>query len=509
MITRRKPPDSRIERQIITGMIISDRFLKEIAPIYRLDCLRLPYARSVATWCMEYFKEYNCAPGKHIQDLFLVHKSTDPDPDRMQLVEQFLAGLSEEYETAQTFNVEYILDKTELHFRKVALEALQQKLIQSVAGGRVEDAEALIAGFDRVTRPKSVGINPVSDPQIIAKAFSKESGEQMFSLPGDLGRMIGHFERKMFTMVVGPMGRGKSWWLQEIALRALFSGFHTLFVSLEMSESQMTRRIQHNLTGLPKEKWAGEIHVPVFDCKHNQTGECKNVNRTGTRQLMDSNSQMPEYGSEQTGYKICTACREQKGFEPAVWYKTEKKDSISISRAITKGQALASTLLRGGRFKLITPPPNSLNVSGLRTMLDNWEYYEGWIPDVIVTDYADKFAPEDSYVKEYRHRIYQSVLAHKALAMERNCFVVSGSQSNTGRDDNKRVRSGDFAEDIRKKAEIDIAFSLNQLPEEKQKGMMKIAAMKIRDDDFDVLRECLVLQQLKIGRPYLDSYYGY
>ena len=34
---------------------------------------------------------------------------------------------------------------------------------------------------------------------------------------------------------------------------------------------------------------------------------------------------------------------------------------------------------------------------------------------------------------------------------------------------------------------------------------MKIAMMKIRDDYFNVTKQCIVLQQLKIGKPYLDS----
>jgi len=97
---------------------------------------------------------------------------------------------------------------------------------------------------------------------------------------------------------------------------------------------------------------------------------------------------------------------------------------------------------------------------------------------------------------------------HKALASERKCLVISASQSNTGRDDEKKIKSGDFAEDIRKRAEVDIAFSLNQTSDQKEKGIMIISPMKIRDDDFNPKMECMVLQQLRIGKPYLDSYWG-
>ena len=506
MIKRRKAPDSRIERQIATGMIVSESFLKELIPIFRQDSLMLPYAKAVANWCIEYYNEYQEAPGRHIQDLFLAHKDDYIDPDQFALIETFLAGLSDEYEKAETFNVEYILKKTEFHFRKQSLDTLKNNLAQSIASGRVEEAEALIGGFDRIARPKTVGVNPISDTSVIANAFDESSGDRMFSFAGDLGRMLGSFERGMLAMIVGPMGRGKTWWLQEITLRGLFAGFNVLFVSLEMSEKQMVRRLHHGLSALPKKKWAGNMLIPVFDCELNQTNKCKNRERTCRVGIIDSEGEIKDFDSVPDEYEVCTACRDRRNFVPAVWYKEKKKKVLETIGAIQKGRALERTLLRGNRFKLINPPPGTLNIAKLETMLDNWEYYEGWIPDVIVTDYADKFAPEDKFTQEYRHRVYQTVVAHKALGLKRNCLVASASQSNTGRDDNKKVRSGDFAEDIRKKAEVDIAFSLNQTAEQKEQNVMMISPMKIRDEDFSTLQECMVLQQLKIGKPYLDSY---
>ena len=47
---------AKIEKNIITGMILSGRFLEEIKPIYRP--LTVPFARTVADWCIEYYEEY-------------------------------------------------------------------------------------------------------------------------------------------------------------------------------------------------------------------------------------------------------------------------------------------------------------------------------------------------------------------------------------------------------------------------------------------------------------------
>ena len=54
--------DASIERNIITGMITSNDFLKEIQPVIRTNLLQSSFARSLAKWCLEYYEEYEEAP---------------------------------------------------------------------------------------------------------------------------------------------------------------------------------------------------------------------------------------------------------------------------------------------------------------------------------------------------------------------------------------------------------------------------------------------------------------
>lgn len=507
MITRNKPPDSRIERQIAIGMITNTPFVREIEQIYRPDFLALPYVKTVVGWCLDYYQRYKEAPGRHIQDIFIAHRQGSLDPAQADLIETFLAGLSDEYEQAETFNVQYVSDKAEKHFRQQALDNLRKQLATSIVGGRIEDGEALVADFNRIVRHQSVGVDPISNTEEVVKALDDtQKGDTLFSMPGDLGRMIGPFERGHLVAILAPMKRGKTWWLQEIALRGLFSGYNVLFVSLEMTKRQMIRRMYHNLCALPSKRWATEgFVIPVFDCKENQYNLCDKISRKCNTGIMDDGDKLIYPVPKQ--YKPCTACRGEREYKATAWHRVQEFTALDAIKAVKKARALKKTFLRGGRLKLYTPPPNTLSVAQLQTMLDNWEYYEAWVPDVVITDYSDKFAPEDRAIKEYRHRIYQTILAHKALALGRNILVVTAAQSNTGRDDRKDVGAGAWAEDIRKKAEVDIAWSLNQKPEEKQQGIMRILMSAQRHDDFDTVSECMVLQQLKIGKPYLDSYW--
>lgn len=505
MMIRRKPVDTSIERKIVTGMIISTEYLKNIIPIYKQEySLTQNYLKSIADWCIEYFNKFEEAPKQHIQDIFLIHKNNNAIDD-IETIELFLSDISDEYAKEPTFNVKYITDLTEKHFRLQALKEFDSKLNLSIIGGNVEEGENLIATFERVAMPETIGIDAFRDFSSIAEAFNKDNGEEMFSMPGDLGRVLGPFGKGYFVMVVAPMGRGKTWWLQEIALRGLFKGYNVLFVSLEMTKNQMIRRIYHRLTGLPIEKYEGNILIPIFDCVNNQDGSC---DQTKNKFVVMEDGNLINFHDANPNYQVCLDCKGRKGswFTPTAWYKEVHRDAITEAIAIQKAKRLIDSRLRGGQLKIITPPAYSINMVDLKTIISNFFYYDNWLPKVIVTDYLDKFAPEPGFKHEsYRNKLYGTAIAHKALALELDLLIASGSQSNTGRDDNKKVGSGDFAEDIRKKAEIDLGWGLSQTALEKAAGIMNISVIKSRHDDFDVLKNCMVLQNLKIGNPILDS----
>ena len=515
MLQRRKPIDSRIERQIVTGLIVSERFIREIKPILKINSLILPFVRTIAFWCLEFFNTHSTAPGRTIQDIFIEKRKHELDNDQAELIEDFLTSISDEYSKQETFNVGYYLEKATLHLRSTSLQNLSKEINKAVVGGRIEEAEALAKGYERVERPQSKGVDPINDNQIIANAFSEDSNDELFALPGKIGKVMGYFERGWLAAVVGSAKAGKTWWLMLTALKALFSGYNVCFVSLEMSEKAMIRRIWHYINGLPTRKWAGEMLIPIWDCEHNQKGTCDKSCRLNNVDLVKSEDSGIWIPSEQSalrdfdnenppGYKPCTVCMNSKDYLCTNWYKKTTKEELTISRVLQKKQALKrSALIRGSKFHLVEFPSGTLTMSELRAYLYNLEQYNGFVPDVIITDYADKMKPEKA--GDYRHGINEIWEGHKGLAQDKNALVVTGSQSNTART-GKKIGQGSWAEDIRKLNLIDIGWALNMTPEQKIRGLMEIGMMANRHDSFDVLGSVNVLHQLKIGRPYISSY---
>ena len=449
------PIDSRVEKKIITGMIMSTRFLQEIQPIFRP--LRVPFANTIAGWSNTYYEKYRQAPQRHIQDLYIAHSGNGRmDEDSKELISEFLHGLSDEYSRAKKFNVNYVLDSAEKYFRILSIEELKAKLTQNLLKGDIDKAENNVKGYERVVRPETEGVNPFAR-DIIRKAFDRRTGGALFNFPGTLGRAVGKFEREQLVAFIGKAGIGKTWWLMWIAILGVFEGYNVVFVSLEMSEEQMIQRIHQHINAKPVDD-EEEVSIPMFD---------------------------EDYEIE---------------------YKTVRRKSLCDSVSIKKINAIMESgiLSRKDNFRVLFYPSNTVPVSTLEIQLQNMEYYDGFIPDIIVTDYADKFKAETKMF-ERRHQLAQIWGAHKAMAQKRKCLVVTASQSNTMRT-GKDIRQGDWAESIEKINEIDIGLALNQKPEQKRDGYMRVGILKQRFHRFDLLREVTVLQSYDIGRPYLDSH---
>lgn len=446
--------DSKIEKLIITGMIVNTEFLEGIAPIFK-NQLQVSFTNKVAGWCFDYFKEYSIAPNKHIQDIFKQQSKTLKEEESF-LIKEFLIRLSKKYKTSNKFNVPYVLEIAEDYLRLIAVEEAYKKLGAAIEKGAVTRAENVLKRFERIVRPQTKGVDPFSREAVL-KAFSQEESETLFKFPGKLGQIVGNFEREYLVAFLGVRGTGKTWWLLWVALLAVQQGYNVVFVSLEMSEKQIVKRIHQYLNAKSTSK--RKIEIPMFH-DDNENDEIQTI------------------------------------------FKKKTRKKLNIRTVMEKMSAIEEANLIKANFKLLTYPSGVTTVSDLKDQLHNMEYYDNFIPDIIVTDYADKFKPE--YDGEMRHKIGSIWQAHKAMAQERKCLVFTASQTNTART-GKDIGIGNAAESMEKENESDLLIALNQQPEDKKQGLMRVCLTKHRHEEFHVIEEIYVTQCLSIGKPYLDS----
>lgn len=498
---RQESSDSHIERSILTGMIVSDTVLRHVSLIYKASFMTAPFTKTVASWCLGYFKKYNKAPSSHIQDIYETQRRNGLNPEQAQLIGRFLSGISQEYEREEQFNAEYVIHQIEDYFQERSVIVLHETIGQHIETGNFLEAHATIAEFHKVEASLSVGYEPLIDKALIRRAF--ETSDSLFTLPGALGQLVGPLERDYLLGIAGPFKRGKTWALSYFALHGLYNRCNVAFFTLEMPELRMTKRLLSSITGLPlRPPPHGVLYYPVWDCFDNQTGTCRKPERINFKTVRSDQGKL-SYREAPRDYRPCAACRGTRNWKPDTWLEPRKTQQLTWKEAQEEGQALYESLM-GSRFKLECWPPYSAGISQIKATLQLWEYTDNFVPDLIIVDYADILAPEIG-TKEYRHQIDRIWKGLKALAHENHALVITASQTNKTTLDKPNMKQGDVSEDARKLGHVDAMLGINQTPIEKAEGISRIVVTAQRYEGFSLLTQAIILQQLEAGQWCLDS----
>jgi len=171
--------------------------------------------------------------------------------------------------------IEYLIDETESFIRK---EDLKNSMISSIeilqSSKEFTDKEAskieeLINNSLRIHFDNSVGLD--SDDIDKKLEYYKKQQEQGFltSLP-TLNKMLdGGFKRKTLSVFAAPPGLGKSTSLSHHAVDFLINGYNVLYITLEMSELDISKRIDSNLYNI-KYNELKNVDDEVFRSKANE-----------------------------------------------------------------------------------------------------------------------------------------------------------------------------------------------------------------------------------------------
>ena len=504
-LLKRRVVDTSIEERILIGLVTSDSFCRDMFPLIQKETIETPYIARIIHWCRDYYEQYKQAPSAHIKDIYEIEREGLDKPEQ-DAISALLTKLSEEYSLAAV-NEDYIKDKALNYIRLRGLKYATSQTSALVEMGRVDEAEAEINKYRAVRIETSKWEDPFH-PTVVQNHFADEQAQKniIFKLPGAIGNFLGSFERNWLVGIMAPAKRGKTFWLLELALQAVFAKRRVVIISLEMNRARIRKRIYNRLTSMSGE--TRDYIYPVFDCFKNQDNSCNKSSRTNGIRLLDSEGQKPVYNPEDK-YLSCTTCRGTQDFNPATWLTTTKVERMKNRKAMKMINAQASHFgynsSFGSNLRILDYPAFSANLA--RVKYDILDLIEGqnFIPDLIVIDYADILAPEDNRIVG-RERIDQTWKSLKGMTDELHCTVATASQSNRASFDKKNVVQTDAAEDIRKIANSDLFLAINQTAQEKKASVTRIAKIASRDQLFDQYSSVIVLQQLALGQVLLDSH---
>jgi len=511
-----------IERLITIGLIVSTEYIQQIRDVWNVSYIKSVSAKRICTWCIEYFDEYKECPMRNIEAIYMEKlRMGDVSKEEAEDVEDILSGLSDEYE--ESFNLKYILDRTIKYFKERHVEEHSKRVRELTDAGDSLAAEQLISEYHSISLDISNELD-LSSSRVLHKveeAFMAAQSPQI-KYPGALGQMWNNqLVRGAFVALQAPEKRGKSFWLLDLAIRATrLKRKVAFFQAGDMTELQQLKRICSYLVKKPdRDKYCGDVYVPIADCMRNQLDTCTKKQREcsfgvfhGTTLTEEDIRQkvtvemLREVCDANTDYLPCRNCKDWAAKKLGVpWVqKVYMAEAVTVEEAKKK---VKQFFIEGKkRLRLSTHANSTLSVDHIKTVLDRWERTQGFVCDVIVIDYADILITHKEH--DFRHKQNQIWKDLRALSQERNALVITATQSDASSYDADLMHMRMFSEDKRKYGHVTAMYGLNQTKDgrEKRIGLMRINELVVRDVDYDSMAPVTVLQNLNSGRPYIGSY---
>ena len=238
--------DTSMEERIVTGLIISDNFCHQILPALRKEYFQIEYCKKLFSWIKSYHSAYKKAPLENIKTLY-ESKRVRLRESESSLIEEFLVVINSKLEKNDSYNVDYEIDQSINYIEKRSLLTIVETIKSLVDKDNTSEAKKVIKTFSTAVKAVSTWVNPL-DEEYIAQVMSsdKKGDDKLFKFPGKLGDFIGWIERDWFLGFVGPMKRGKTWFLIECAIQAALYNRKVVFFELEMNHRQPVRcRLRH------------------------------------------------------------------------------------------------------------------------------------------------------------------------------------------------------------------------------------------------------------------------
>jgi hypothetical protein len=503
--------DEFIERKICIGAISSTEYLTGITSIWNPVLIESATARMLCLWSKEYFDQYEKAPGRDIEGIYSSKLKTGLQKEHAEWIEDVLESLSDE-SVQEPINASYLIDQTRIYFKERSLRILSDDIQFELDKGQISNAEDLLSQYSPIQTTECNYLDPfgLEAKEVVKSAFA-EREQPLIKFPKAFGAFWNReLVRGGFVALMGSEKKGKSMLLVELAMKALKAGSHVAFFQAgDMTESQQLRRIAIYLTERSnEERYCRGQWIPEPDCLLHQLDTCDKNCREGNARLFknekeinfESLSTIARANPEHIPCYNCT--NDRKG---ASWLKwREGKQPLTWTQAYRALRTFGKK--QSSKFRISTHANGTLSVQGIKGVLSQWQKQDGFIPDVVIIDYADLLVSDVSRL-DFRHQqnnIWQQL---RNLSQERNALVLTVTQIAARGYGKDLLSMDDFSEDKRKMAHVTACYGLNQTPDEKRIGIMRINPIVIRESDFDTHKPVTILQRLQIGRPFLGSWW--
>ncbi len=256
-----------IQRVVLYLAKTNQSFFIEISPLVKPEYFELPLHGEIFNYIKEYYSKYKTLP---LDDIIKTEvskiKKKDRDGDKIQfdnmdVEDEFLCinKINEEDLEQKT----YLLDCVEQFAKEQEMKLAIVESISHLEAGNYGKIEDRIKSALRVSRNVDLGHNYFISykKRWIEDLNVDYTSKNPTFLPTINGILEGGLCPGEIGVVAAPSGRGKSIALANQAVKSLLAGKKILFISLEMSESKVAKRLDSMLTLVPQKLMTSNLGV--------------------------------------------------------------------------------------------------------------------------------------------------------------------------------------------------------------------------------------------------------
>ena len=442
--------DGSDARAVLAGMVLDRTVCSRIAGQWPKHggLFDAPWANLVGGWCVEHLRKYGEPPNGQLRRLYEEWASTtETNEETIKGVEQFLQLVDREHEQASPVNSNFLLDQADRYFNSVRLKEGLSHAEDLLQLGRVKDAEEAVASIRRIELASTRMIKAYDDSEAFRKAWESLERKALIQYPGAMHDFLGRWlQRDSLIGFMAPDKTGKSVFLLDLTVRAVRNRCRVAYFDVgDNTQEQVMRRLGSRVARHPMpDNFRRDVYVPI---SVDEDGEVE--------------------------------CRLSKFDRPLGW-----RAAFGAIKKICRGV---------DRLRVMCHPNGTASVATISAELSDWEREEGWVPDVVVIDYADILAPPPG-VRETLDQIDETWKQLRRLSQERHCLVVTATQASAAAygDKAKVLRKQHFSGRKTKLAHVNGMVGINVSDSDRQAGITRLNWIVRREGKYTENEQMIV-----------------
>ena len=391
------------------------------------------FYKDIALAAIEHRAKHGAVPGEHTYDL--VQTLGSRDEASKETYEAIFSSL----ESLRTgIQPSYIVDQARNFARWSQLRKAWLKQGTALDRRDLEGLEAAESAVQEALQPMADLFDPgadASDKDRMAEIFDRNDFEVIPTGIPALDENRAGPGRGRLHCLMASSGRGKSHYLCHLTRKAAGHGHKVLYLSFEMDEPEVLQRLYQGFFGVAEK---GKVES-VLKIRATKEGSYDGMTRV-------------EFDAP----------------------RPTLLDDSARSR-MEKNLDKAKQHLENIRVKSF--PQNTFTIERLRAYLDSSSMHSGFVPDLLVIDYADLWKKNPNDIRGSLRMIYEDL---KGLAMERNLAVATVTQSNRSGVNAKVITEDQIAEDFSKVQTADSLVTLMASEDEQAVGFARLFVAKNR-----------------------------